>query len=290
VTENTKTFFQEMLEHTEVVEIPSFPRPFNSVKSQHPKNHLNISTPREKALDEALDFIETNAGKPASYISLNEEWEKNHISDLVYFFHKLRLYRCAHQKCTFIFEGCNKTDSSLIKYLIDQAIESLEGRLYQNFYEVKEVEGKDHKVAAPKVKVEVDRDDIEAVMGLLYFDFHSESKDIWETQANNIANIVITESINQYKSSGRQGGIQAAKNRAHIRKQVQNKVKDAIQKQFTWNDASQTGKSITDRFWSEIKNAIDGGNEWQGISNSDLLQGKIGRQTVYDAVMETAPR
>jgi len=92
------------------------------------------------------------------------------------------------------------------------------------------------------------------------------------------------------KLSGRNGGLQAAENRAHIRKQVKHKVKDAIQKQFIWNDARQTGKSITDRLWSEIKNAIDGGNEWQGISNSDLLQGKIGRQTVYDAVMETAPR
>jgi len=90
--------------------------------------------------------------------------------------------------------------------------------------------------------------------------------------------------------SGRNGGLQAAKNRAYIRKQVQNKVKDAIQKQFIWSDASQTGKSITNRLWTEIKDALDGGNEWQGISNSDLLQGKIGRQTVYDAVMETAPR
>ena len=93
-----------------------------------------------------------------------------------------------------------------------------------------------------------------------------------------------------FSRTGAQGGTQAAKNRAAVRDQVKQTIKNKIQKQFTWNDASQTGKSITDRFWSEIKNAIDGGNEWQGISNSDLLQGKIGRQTVYDAVMETAPR
>lgn len=100
----------------------------------------------------------------------------------------------------------------------------------------------------------------------------------------------LLKKFQHFNVSGSKGGKQAATNRADIRKLVQNKVKDAIRKQYLWNDGAQSTKSITDSFWTEIKTSIDNGNAWQGISNSDLLKGKIGRRTVYNAVADTDPR
>jgi len=93
-----------------------------------------------------------------------------------------------------------------------------------------------------------------------------------------------------FSRAGAQGGKQAAKSRKEIRDQVRIATKNKVRKQFLWNDASQTTKSITDSIWGEIKTALDSNNDWQGISAKNIEQAKVGRQTIYDAVMETDPR
>ena len=91
-------------------------------------------------------------------------------------------------------------------------------------------------------------------------------------------------------SYGGEGGKHAAKSRKAIRNQVRTIITNKIQQQFLWNDGTQSSKSITDLFWAEIQSSIEKGDEWQGISYSDLQKGRIGRQSVYDAVASTDPR
>jgi len=90
--------------------------------------------------------------------------------------------------------------------------------------------------------------------------------------------------------NGRSGGKKAAENRLIIRKEVKERIMKIIQRQFLWNDMTQTAKSITDRLWREIEVAVDAGDEWQGIPCKDFSRGKIGRATVYKAVTEADPR
>jgi len=86
------------------------------------------------------------------------------------------------------------------------------------------------------------------------------------------------------------GGYQAGKNRVLTRYQVKAEIKKIIGNQNLWGGFSQTAKSITDMIWPEIEAARDNGEDWQGISNADLQQAKVGRKTVYDAVKQTHPR
>jgi len=89
---------------------------------------------------------------------------------------------------------------------------------------------------------------------------------------------------------GADGGKNAAMNRHGIRLLVSGKVKEIIQKQYLWNDGTQTIKSIADTIWTEIKTAMDSNTDWQSIPSKDLLKAKIGRQSVYEAVKETDHR
>jgi len=89
---------------------------------------------------------------------------------------------------------------------------------------------------------------------------------------------------------GYKGGKQAARNRIHIRKRLKYKIRTTIENQKLWDNWSQTSKSITDILWEQIRASRENSNDWNEISSNDLLLGKIGRQTVYDAVMETDPR
>jgi len=104
------------------------------------------------------------------------------------------------------------------------------------------------------------------------------------------ARIADATKVQKTIQDGASGGMRAADVRARIRIEVKEKIKETIRKKYLWNDATQTLQSITETIWADIHSAIQNGSDWHGITNTDLLQAKIGRQSVYDAVKETDPR
>ncbi len=89
---------------------------------------------------------------------------------------------------------------------------------------------------------------------------------------------------------GSTGGARAAELRAETRKKVEGIVKEEIIAWRCWNNLEQGLKSITDEIWPEIEKAIENGSDWHGIASKELIQARIGRQTIYDAVQKTDPR
>jgi len=246
-----RNFFKEILSHIEYTVYE-----FGS--------SLAKKTTFNELATEAYDLLQKDETCLSEH--LNKEWERKHIRSLITLFNLFReckeLLEVNGEQASdpsIEFPDCAEDESRAIIHVIGIAIENLESRFFD---------------AMKGENVTLSRLDAEALMdAALYRNFCLKD-----------------QRYDNLKLYGSRGGMQAAKNRAQTRKQVREKSKEYIQKLYLWNDGTQTIKSITDTIWAGIQTAMDSGNEWQGISNADLQQAKVGRKTVYDAVKQTHPR